>query len=193
MKHSQQLITKFFKPKPKKQQFITDYFEPKSWEPKQDYKKPSPYKPQTDYQKSRNYLQKHRHMYDAASTQGGYFFCASANFCEYHVYTTIDRVVRSNDQDTFIQKGTCIATAIIDDNSSLEHISVEALFRRQGIGKKLIRFINKHDTQFHVFTGIEHNSRYRLTEEGAALIHACQHAGIIQYEQIIEATVGSAT
>ena len=189
MKHSQKLITNFFKSKRKKQQFITDYFKPKLWTETNAHEKLSTYKPRSDYKKSRIYLQNHRHMYDAASTQGGYFFCASSNFCEYHVHTTIDKVVNANGQDAFVPKGTCVATAIVDSDSSLEHISVEALFRRQGIGKKLIRFINKHDSQFHVFTGIEHNSRYRLTEDGAALVHACQRAGIIQYDQIIEATV----
>ncbi len=35
----------------------------------------------------------------------------------------------------------------------------------------------------------EHNSRYRLTEEGAALIRACENSGILNDEQVILSTV----
>jgi hypothetical protein len=75
--------------------------------------------------------------------------------------------------------------ATVDSNSALTHIHVGENFRRQGNGKQLIRFINKHDTQFHVFAGVEYNSRYRLTEEGAALICTCQRAGILADDQVI--------
>lgn len=73
----------------------------------------------------------------------------------------------------------------IDSDSALTHVSVDSLFQKQGIGTQLIRFINKHAPQFHVYAGVEHNSRYRLTQEGAALIQSCQRKGILDEEQVI--------
>lgn len=63
--------------------------------------------------------------------------------------------------------------------------NVKSLFQRQGIGKNLIRFINKHDTQCHVYANVENNSRYRLNHGDAALIYACQCSGTLDDEQII--------
>lgn len=138
---------------------------------------------------AQSFYQKHKHPYDAASIRKGYFFCASRNFSEYAVYTTKDQFVFKDSQKKFISTGTCIATAIIDDDSALEHINVETAFQHQGIGRRLIQFITKHAPQFYVFTGVEHNSRYRLTEEGAALIKSCQRKKILQHDQVIETTV----
>ncbi len=183
---SQRLMTHFFKPS--KKGLITDYFKP--LEPtKIKTEKSSFYKPKVDYKKSREYLKKHRHLYNASKTKNGYCYCASSDFTEYAVYTTHDRFVRFRDQEIFITRGTRIAEAKTDSDSALEHISVDERFRRQGIGKNLIRFINKHDQQFHVYAGVEYNSRYRLTEEGAALIRACEDSGILNNEQVILGTV----
>ena len=57
--------------------------------------------------------------------------------------------------------------------------------QHQGIGTQLIRFINSHAQQFHVCAGIEHNSRYRLTQEGAAIIQSYQRKGILDDERVI--------
>ena len=137
------------------------------------------------YQRSRHYLNKHRQHADAAATRDGYFFCATNNFREYSVETIIDRLIVG----VIVPAGTSVATATIDDDSALENIAVEAGFRRQGVGKHLIHFINKHDKQFHVYAGTEHNSRYRLTQEGAALIRACQREGVLDDEDVILGSV----
>lgn len=184
MTKSQRFITDFFKSK-KSQRLITDYYKPSALiQPKEEMKSYR-YKSVIDYQQSRRYLQKYKHLVDAAQTKNGYYFCAQANYTEYSVHTTIDRLLIVNNEKILVSRGACVATAMVDSDSALEHVSVENLFRRQGIGKNLIRFINKHDTQFHVFGGVEHNSRYRLTEEGAALIQSCQRAGILDEEQVI--------
>ena len=180
---AQRFITDFFKPKRK--QFITDYFKPKNACAISQYSRSFQYNPTVDYQQSRAFLQKRRSSCDAIMTRNGYCFCATANFSDYAVYTTTDRLMIIAGKKHLIQKGTCIATAKIDNDSALEHIQVSPLFRRQGIGKKLIRFINQRAPQFHVFAGIEHNSRYRLTDEGALLIKSCQKAGILSDEQVI--------
>ena len=186
MTTSQCLITHFFKSK--KKELITDYFKPVNAPPVKTEKLHF-YKPKIDYKKSRDYLKKHRHLYNASTTKNGYCYCASSDFSEYAVYTTHDHVMRFHDQDIFIARGARVAEAKTDSDSALEHISVNERFRRQGIGKNLIRFINKHDQQFHVYAGVEHNSRYRLTEEGAALIRACEDSGILNEEQVILSTV----
>ena len=160
---TRRFITDFFKPKRK--QLITDYFKPKNASAvPQHGRSCQQYKPNVDYQQSRAFLQKHRSSCDAIITHNGYCFCATANFSDYAVYTTKDRLMIIAGKKHLIQKGTCIATAKIDNDSALEHIQVSPLFRRQGIGKKLIRFIDQRAPQFHVFAGVENNSRYRLTE-----------------------------
>lgn len=143
------------------------------------------YQHRRNYHQSRAFLNKHRHRYDSAITHRGYFFCASANFTEYHVYTTADQVIFVNDLKKHVPSNTLVAHAKVDSDSALEHISVDEAFRRQGIGTALIRFIYKCDKQFYVYSGTEHNSRYRLTCEGAALIRACQQKGILSEEQVI--------
>lgn len=178
----QSFITDFFKSKPKQQSLITDFFKLKYTANTSNIYH---YNHKQHYKKSRQYLNTHKLQTDAAATRGGYYFCAIANFTEYSVYTTMDRCIFIDKRPHVVWAGTLVASATIDDNSALEHIHVEPILRRQGIGKALIRFINKHDQQFHVYAGTEHNSRYRLTEEGAGLIRACQHAGILQHEQVI--------
>lgn len=175
------------------QRLITDFFKPASairHSPivvvkKERDVKTRLYQHRRDYQRSRVFLNKHRHSYDAAITHHGYFFCASSNFTEYHVYTTADQVMVLNNSKKYIPSFTQVAHAKVDSDSALEHISVETAFQRQGIGKALIRFINKCDRQFYIYSGTEHNSRYRLTCEGAALIRACQQKGILSEEQVI--------
>jgi len=178
MTTTQQPITDFFKSKRKR--LITDYFKPKRLSENLSF-----YTPSRDYRESRRYLKMRKHIYDAHQTRKGYYYCATGDYSEYHVYSVINRPLLSKGKKIIIPEGACVARAIVDSNSSLEHISVEPLFQRQGIGKNLIRFINKHDTQFHVYAGIENNSRYRLTQEGAALIRSCEEAGILDEEQVI--------
>ena len=187
MSVSQKLISDFFKPKQKR--FITDYFKYASADHAIKKRKDIAYLPAKDYKLAREFFKKRRYLYDAVATRQGYCFCASANFCEYQVYTVNDRCVKNKNEKVFMPAGSLVASATVDNDSALTHISVETAFRRQGIGKQLIRFINKHDTQFHVYAGVAHNSRYRLTEEGAALIHACQSSGILDDEQVIPSTV----
>lgn len=180
---SQPFITDFFKPK--RQYLITDYFKPESVVATTSNSSMFPYNRKIDYKKSRDFLNKYKNACDAIMTRNGYCFCAKANFSEYSVYTTMDRLMIIGGRKNRVPQGTCVATAKIDDDSALEHIHVDALFRRQGIGKNLVRFINKCAPQFHAFGGVEHNSRYRLTEEGASLIRACHNAGILNDEQVI--------
>ena len=188
-KQSQTLISDFFKPKPatvskpKPKLLITDYFkpEPKACKKARLFK----YNPKDHYSKSRRYMNNNRGQYDACSARKGYFYCATNNFTEYQVYLIGDHLLTVNDKKALVPMGTLVAEATVDDDSALEHISVESTFRRQGIGRNLIRFINKHDTQFHVYAGTEENSRYRLTEEGAVLIRDCEKRGILKTEQVI--------
>lgn len=180
---AQRFITDFFKPKRK--QLITDYFKPKNTSAVPQHGRLFPYNPNVDYKQSRAFLQKRKSSCDAIMTRNGYCFCATANFSDYAVYTTTDRLMIIAGKKHLVPKGMCIATAKIDNDSALEHIQVSPLFRRQGIGKKLIRFIDQRAPQFHVFAGIEHNSRYRLTDEGVLLIRSCQKAGILSDEQVI--------
>ena len=180
MTKSQRLITDFFKSNPKgSQKLITDFFKP-SFENKLHH-----YSPTRDYPKSYKYLKKHKLSSDAIRLYQGYCYRATGDFTEYNVYTTFDRADRHQGRNIFIKAGTHVATASIDSDSALTHISVESFFQKQGIGTQLIRFIHKHAPQFHVYAGIEYNSRYRLTQEGAVLIQSCQRKGILDYEQVI--------
>lgn len=180
MSKQQRLITDFFKPKLKKSQtLITDFFKPEI------EKKISHYSVTRDYRQSYRYFKKHKAASDAIRTHRGYCYRATGDFNEYNVYTTYDRFVLSQGKKIFVSAGTHIATASIDSDSALTHVSVISLFQKQGIGTQLIRFINTHAPQFHVYAGVEHNSRYRLTQEGAALIQSCQKKGILEEEQVI--------
>lgn len=179
-------MTTLFKSKKQKQLLMTDCYKSKS---QNKNSAASFYKPAYDYKETRRFLNNHRNRYEAVITKKGYCYRASGDFSDFQVVTTKDGYQCINEKEIFIPAGTEIARAIVDENSALEHISVESLFRRQGIGKTLILFINKHVPKFVVFGGTEHNSRYRLTEEGAALIHACERAKILKYDQIIESTV----
>ena len=180
MTKAQRLITDFFKPKNKKsQKLITDFFK------SSPEKKMSHYSAVRDYAKSYRYFKKFKPTSDAIRTYYGYCYRATGDFSEYNVYTTFDKYTIHDYKKIFIKAGTHIATASIDSDSALTHVSVDSLFQKQGIGTQLIRFINKHAPQFHVYAGVEHNSRYRLTQEGAALIQSCQRKSILDEEQVI--------
>lgn len=184
MTKGQRLITDFFKIKHKSsQKLITDYFKPSI------EKRIHHYSATRDYPKSYRYFKKYKSISDAIRTHSGYCYRATGDFSEYNAYTTFDKLVVHQHKNFFIKAGTHIATASIDSDSALTHISVDSLFQKQGIGTQLIRFINKHAPQFHVYAGIEHNSRYRLTQEGASLIQSCQRKGILDDEQVILNTV----
>lgn len=173
---SQSLITKFFKSKEKSSKVVikndTNTFQKLRL---------FPYNHKIDYPKSRCFRSKVKEHKDAVRTYKGYCYSTTNNFREYEVHTIGDHLLEGH----FLPEGTKIASATVDDDSTLESIFVAKKFRRQGIGKNLIHFIKKCDTQFHVYAGTEHNSRYRLTEEGAALIHACQCDGILEDSQVI--------
>jgi hypothetical protein len=121
--------------------------------------------------------------FDAKREWNNYLFCASSNFCEYKVVTLISR----NDYRSKVQHppGFVVATATVDDNSALESIEVKDGFRRQRIGTELVRFINSCCGKFIVFGGTEHNSRYRLTGEGAKLMRHCVSQKILDDTQVI--------
>lgn len=158
MTKTQRLITDFFKVKHKNsQKLITDYFKPSI------EKRIHHYSAAHDYAKSYKYFKKYKPTSDAIQTYRGYCYRATSDFTEYNVYTTFDKFIIHQHKKIFIKAGTHIATASIDSDSALTHVSVDSLFQKQGIGTQLIRFINKHAPQFHVYAGIEHNSRYRLT------------------------------
>ncbi len=185
MKQTQTLMTDYLRPKRKR--LITDFFKPikTSRLAKTPSKnRSSPLNRQTDYKQASEYLSQHRKHYDKAKTHLGYFYGASNDYSEFCVYTTRNMCRCDGNREIFVGAGTKIANATIDSDSGLEHIYVEAAFRRQGIGKQLIRFINKCAPQLHIFAGTEHNSRYRLTNEGAALIQACERDGILKHEQV---------
>lgn len=168
---------------PTEQRLITHFFANKNAILKNEKK--LMYKSSRDYSNAKAYLKKHKSFYDAAATRQGYFYAASANFTEYHVYTTRDQVKVINHIEKHIPAGTRVATAKIDNDSALEHIAVEPLFRRQGIGITLMKFIKQCDPQLYAYGGVEYNSRYRLTNEGAALINACIQKGILKDEEIL--------
>jgi GNAT superfamily N-acetyltransferase len=131
-----------------------------------------------------------RRNYDRMTPKLGFYFCALNNFQDYQVFTAKGCYILRG-KKVIIAKGTLVAHAKVDEESALEDISVDDKFRRKGIGKALIRFINKLDSQFFVYGGTYCNSRYRLTEEGAALIQACEQSKILKHDQIIEFTVPS--
>lgn len=121
--------------------------------------------------------------YDKTHQWNNYLFIATNNFTEYKVTNTIP--MASKQSKEVFPSGTTIATATVDDDSALTNIEVNAKIRRQGIGTELIRFIKNACPQFVVFGGSEHNSRYRLTHEGAALIEHCRRKKILKAEQVI--------
>tara|TARA_R110000868_G_scaffold380784_5_gene647074 strand:+ start:11183 stop:11794 length:612 start_codon:yes stop_codon:yes gene_type:complete len=87
----------------------------------------------------------------------------------------------------------------LDDEHALINIKVRQDFRLRGIGKKLVYFANKTNLGRHqearliVFAGQAHNSRYRLTAEGHALIHSCLRHRILQHDQVIAESMRSPT
>ncbi len=90
-----------------------------------------------------------------------------------------------------------IAELDLDEDYWLEHIHVEAAYQRRGIGMHLIQVANKYTyTQgskgINVCVGVGENSRYRLTNEGAALITACRNKNILNEEQIFYESIPSA-
>lgn len=181
MSKTQRFITDFFNAQPRhSKRLITDFFKPTKITERTYY-----YSPKTDYAQSHRYLMQHKPGADAIQTRGGYCYRTTNQFSEYCVYTTMDTFVINKGKKEFVKKGTKIATASIDDNSALTHITVETAYQRKGIGTELIRYINKCAPKFHVFAGTAHNSRYRLTEEGAILIQGCQQKGILDNEQVI--------
>jgi GNAT superfamily N-acetyltransferase len=115
-----------------------------------------------------------------------YVFKATNNFTLFKVTTLIPHSTATKHFDP----GFPVASAEVDDGSALINIEVHKDFRRKGIGTRLIKFMNKVCEQFHVYIDKSHNSRYRLTEEGAALIYHCEKKeGILDHTQIIESTV----
>ncbi len=118
-----------------------------------------------------------------------YMFSCDDNFSEYKVTLLTHKSGLNN---KLFYPGLSVGTATIDDNSALTHINVIEGFRRQKIGTQLIKFINERNPsdvigpgRFVVFRGVEVNSRYRLTEEGAKLIKHCEKQKILSSEQII--------
>jgi GNAT superfamily N-acetyltransferase len=83
-----------------------------------------------------------------------------------------------------------IAELEIDSDHWLEHVHVDAPYQKHGIGAKLIYFANQHallesNNRFGIAicVGTSVNTRYRLTNEGAALINSCIRNGILKDEQ----------
>lgn len=110
-----------------------------------------------------------------------YLFLATNNFSEYTIVTAIPRDVMGK----IYEPCDKIGEASVDENSALTHIEIKEPFRQQGLGSELIDFIRKACPQFHVFAGNQHNSRYRLTDEGAILIASCRRRGILKDRQVI--------
>jgi hypothetical protein len=73
----------------------------------------------------------------------------------------------------------------LDDDYFLQHLWVSEPHRRRGIGTNMVRFAN-HVKPITVCIDTSYNSRYRLTNEGVALIRACQAKGILQDEQLFD-------
>ena len=138
------------------------------------------------YKDSRRFLEKQKHT-DFKAIWKGFAFVATNNFSEWTVKTSYLR----NDYraEKIYEDGHTVGTATIDENSALVHIQIDDPFRRMGLATKLISFINKTCPQFHVYAGVQNNSRYRLTEEGAKLINACQRKNILDDEKVILNTV----
>lgn len=124
---------------------------------------------------------------DASKQWDGYLFIANNNFTEYSVITLLPRP--NYQLKKVIPIGYEVATATVDDNSALTHILVNESFRRKKIGSQLIRFIKNCCPKFIVFGGTTHNSRYRLTSEGAALMKHCVENKILSSTQVIIGSV----
>lgn len=86
---------------------------------------------------------------------------------------------------------TTIAELEIDSDYWLEHIHVDAKYQKKGIGSKLIEYANKfalreggleYGIAICVSTGV--NTRYRLTDEGVALINSCIRKKILLEDQV---------
>jgi GNAT superfamily N-acetyltransferase len=88
-----------------------------------------------------------------------------------------------------------VAELEVDSDHWLEHVHVEYGYQRRGLGSRLIHYANQfclqEGEQEHGMTicvGVSVNTRYRLTEEGAALANACLRKGILQQEQMFYET-----
>jgi histone acetyltransferase (RNA polymerase elongator complex component) len=87
-----------------------------------------------------------------------------------------------------------IAELQMDSDHWLEHIHVETSYQRRGIGTNLIKFANHFALQeggnngIAICVGVDINTRYRLSTEGAALINDCIKKGILQEEQTFHET-----
>ena len=88
---AQRFITDFFKPKRK--QFITDYFKPKNACAISQYSPLISVQPNCRLSAIKSIFTKRRSSCDAIMTRNGYCFCATANFSDYAVYTTTDRLM----------------------------------------------------------------------------------------------------
>lgn len=182
-KNSQYKITDFFHVANTKNPRITDYFPRlsgiKKYQSNQHYFLVRTF--------AQNFLKKCCNDYkpNAYRTRKGYFFIADNNFQEYSVYLAIDKVVMEKGVYNTKRAGLKVGEATIDNNSALSSIEIYQEHRRNGIGTELIRFIKHCDGQFHVHCGIENNSRYRLTEEGAKLIHACVNKKILTEDDLL--------
>ena len=105
------------------------------------------------------------------TSKGGFIYATSANY-SFHAYCA--------------KSHRRVATAEVDDGYYLEHIEVKPDYRRRGIGLQLIRSANiALKGKLVVCGGIDQNSRYRLTNEGAALINACLDKGLLKDDQVI--------
>lgn len=110
-------------------------------------------------------------------------FVANSDFSEFNVY----KIMGTTFKELEDSMRTSIANAQVDGEGALSFISVKESYRRQGIGTEIIRFINERmpEKDFIIFGGQEHNSRYRLTEQGMNLIMSCLRKRIIQPRQFI--------
>ena len=106
------------------------------------------------------------------------FLGSRGGFCYYHTafshYFVIEAITRQK-----------VGELELDDDYCLQHLWVSEFHRRRGIGTNIVRFAN-HIKPITVCINTSYNSRYRLTNEGAALIRACQAKGILQDEQLFD-------
>lgn len=114
--------------------------------------------------------------------KGKFCYYRDTEFYEYYAYDP--------------QTGRKVGELSLDDEHFLTGIYVEVPYQRRGIGTALINFANitnmsAKGSRLIISIGQEYNSRYRLTHEAMQLANACVTKGILDHDQLLNASIGS--
>lgn len=141
-----------------------------------------PEKHKTEAATNSQLIRKKRHYLHTRSHQG-VLYVALNEFREFIAINLFDRIDYFS--NSIIPSGEKIAEATVDDDDALTFIGIDPRLRRQKIGTQMIRFMKQRCEKFHVFSGQDFNSRYRLTAEGMHLIRYCLKQKILDDEDFI--------